>query len=461
LVALAACGSTPPSTATVRAKLTSDLGNVLHNAKDASDGSTANLPGGTAFSLASTAFGSATSSARILQPLQRFVAPSASGNQNVTPASNFDPDAIIQWLDDNIFVDANKVEDGIYRVPPDLFCTTTTVDSGGNTITSVDPNCVSAVTTAQLRVRVEENNATLRFAIQVDASHDEPLSFELTHTSLAMTIDLDQAGRAMLALAAAFGEMSPNASLSGQVTAKLEILGAAHGRATLTIDRAITVKVAAQGASLDGPDATRFTSAQANVLTVEGDANAPLFAVDLGLGETTVHLPGDPGVTAATDVDLAGVTANTSYTGGNALTISHVSLGDKTSTVAKDGVIATTVDLNANDGRALNVSITADPATGTETIAVSPRFDLQTSVDHAVLGDTPPEYDVTRVQLDGALSSVSGSNIVRVASGSYSITTNPAQYGFSATAGQCVTSTDTYDSVTFNDYTAYSVAACQ
>ena len=53
-----------------------------------------------------------------------------------------------------------------------------------------------------------------------------------------------------------------------------------------------------------------------------------------------------------------------------------------------------------------------------------------------------------------------GTNVVKVASGSYSITTNPAQFGFSATAGQCVTSTTTYDSVTFNDYTAYSVGVC-
>jgi hypothetical protein len=48
-----------------------------------------------------------------------------------------------------------------------------------------------------------------------------------------------------------------------------------------------------------------------------------------------------------------------------------------------------------------------------------------------------------------------------VVSGTFAITTNPASYGFSATAGQCVTSTDTYDSVTYNDYTAYTVSACQ
>ncbi len=458
---LVACGSPPPSTSTVRAKLASDLGNVLHNAKDASDGSTANLPGSTAASLASLALGNTTASARVLAPVQQLLAPRSAGAM-FTGTSSFDPDAMIQWLDDNIFTDANKVDDGIYRVPPELFCTTTSIDSSGNTVSTVDANCVNRITTAQLRVRVEDDSSSLRFAIQVDAAHDEPLSFALTHTSLAVTLDLDESTKAMLALATAFGSQAPNASLAGQVTGKLEILGAAHAKASLSIDRAVNIAVAPAGDALDGPSATRMTSAAAQAFSIEADANAPLLAVDLGLGETTMHTPGDAGTsTPATDVDLAGLTANATYAGGNTLTIDNISLGTKTTTIAKDGVQAIALDLNPNDGRSLSAEITADPATGTETLHVTPRLDFHASVDHAVLGDTPPEYDVTAVQLDGSLSGISGSNVVRVDSGTFAITTNPASFGFSASAGQCVTSTATYDSMTFNDYTAYSVGACQ
>jgi hypothetical protein len=426
LLVAGACGSDPPSTTTIRAKLGADLGNVLHNANDAANGSTSTLPTLTGF------------------------LPAA---MPAMPAmSSFDPDAAIQWLDDHIFTDANNLGDGIYKVPPELFCTTTTVDSLGNTVSTVDPDCVNRVTTAQLRVRVEEDDATLRFSLQVDANHDEPLSFALVHTSLAITIDLDDASHAMIALAQALGGQAPNAAMSGAVTGKLEILGDAHARASLSIDRAVSVKFADAGVPLDGPDATRFASAAAQVLSIEGDANAPLFAVDLGLGETTVH-------TSTTDLDLGGATANLSYSGGSSLTIDHISLGTKTTTMAKNGVQGLAIDLNANDGRALSATVATD-ASGTETLTVTPKLDLQIATDHAALGDTPPVYDVVRVLLDGALSGTSGSGVVRVNSGSFAITTNPAAFGFAATAGQCVTSTTNTDPATYNNYTTYSVAAC-
>lgn len=443
LLLVAACGSDAPSTSTVRAKLGTDLGNVLHNSKDASDGATANLPGAAASSFLNLGLGSVMSTA------------------NVGATSSFDPDATIQWLDDNIFTDANKVDDGIYRVPAELFCTTTTVDSSGATTTSVNADCVTRIDTIQLRVRVEDDNGGLRFAIQVDPDHDEPLSFALTHTSLAITIDLDGATKAITSLASALGQMAPNAEMSGAITGKLEILGPQHARASVSIDRAVSIAFASQGAPLTGDSAYRFASAQGQVFSIEGDANAPLLAVDIGLGETTAHIPGDTATgKPSTDLDLAGVTADATYSGGSSFTIDHISLGTKTTTLSKGGVIATSIDLNPNDGRELSATITADTVAGTETLAVSPRLDLHTSTNHAVLGDTPPEYDVTHVLLDGSLAGAAGSGVVRVASGTYSIETNPTQFGFTATAGQCVTSTDTYDSATFNDFTSYSVAAC-
>jgi hypothetical protein len=40
----------------------------------------------------------------------------------------------------------------------------------------------------------------------------------------------------------------------------------------------------------------------------------------------------------------------------------------------------------------------------------------------------------------------------QLVAGTFSITTNPSQYGFSATAGQCGTSTYETDPVTYEDY---------
>jgi hypothetical protein len=458
---LASCGNNPPPPSTVRARIASDLGNVLHETKNASDATTTNLPTGQASLLTGLALGNATNAARQIPGVSRMaslLAPRA-GNHNALPGStSFDPDATIEWLNDNIFTDANYLGNGIYQVPPELFCTTETVDSLGNVVDTVDPDCVSRVTTADLRVRVEEDDSTLRFAIQLDANHDEPLVFALSHTSLAITIDLDGADRAIIALAAAFGQQAPNASLSGQLTGKLEVLGSAHAKLSSTIDRAMSIKVAPQGESLDGDNAVRFASAAAQVLSIELDGNAPLLAVDLGIGETTAHLPGSSG-SPSTDIDLAGLTGNATFDGGNTLQVDNISLGNKTTTISKGGAQAIAIDVNPTEGRTLSATITADPATGTDTLSVLPRLDVQLAIDHAVLGDTPPVYDVTRVQLDGSLAGLPGSNVVRVGGG-FAIATNPAQYGFIASAGQCVTSTDTYDSTSGQYYTAYSVGVC-
>src|SRR5438477_320920 len=79
----------------------------------------------------------------------------------------------------------------------------------------------------------------------------------LAHDAVSVTVDLDDAWHAAVALAKIFGEELPNASLSGQITGRLEVLGAAHAKATLDIDRAVKIAFAPSGVALDGPDAQR------------------------------------------------------------------------------------------------------------------------------------------------------------------------------------------------------------
>jgi hypothetical protein len=97
---------------------------------------------------------------------------------------------------------------------------------------------------------------------------------------------------------------------------------------------------------------------------------------------------------------------------------------------------------------------------GNETLSVSPKLDVRMTINHAALGSSAPLYDVTRVLLEGELTSSELSDAVEVSSGTFSITTNPAQYGFSATAGQCVSADETYDSASGEYYTSWSVGAC-
>jgi hypothetical protein len=461
---LIACGSDDPPTPTeVRTALTDDLSYVLREG-EAAMAATDSLPTGSAFGFATVALGDSSDTAgRALAPLTRFIDDMVGDTR--TQTQSFDEeqtasDAIVKKLNDELFTNANYLGDGVYRVPASLVCTETTYDPDtGTETTAVNPDCAQKLDEAQLRIRVASEDGGIRFYIQVDANHDEPLAFLLSHTKLAVTVNLDDATAAMQALAPVFGETAPNADMKGQITGAVEIKGAAHAGVSLSFDRAVAIKFADAGIDLDGDTATRFTSAAGKVFALDLDAHATKASMSLGLGATTAHIPGDALDPQATDLALGGATVDASFA-GNTLTLANISLGDTQTTLRKGGALAMSVDLNPNDGRSLDATITVDPATGDETLAVSPRLDLRHMVDHAIMGDEAPVYDVTRVLIDGSVRGSALGDRVEILSGSVSVETNPSGYGFSATAGQCVTSTDIYDSQTYTSYTQYSVGSC-
>lgn len=457
--ALVACSGDPPAPSEVRARIADDLRHVLTEGKAAMDGSTANLPSSAAFGFATSALDS-TGAARLAEPVARlFETKDRRLAFDDESSADFDPDDIIDYLNQKLFTDANYLGDGVYKVPASLVCEETVYDDTTNTeTTSIDPECAQRLAQAQLRIRVEEDDG-LRFWIQLDANHDEPLGILLRHDEVALTVDLDDATDAMIALAQVFGEEAPNADLSGQITGSLKILGDAHASASLSFDRALSIRFADQGVALDSDGAFRFASAAGEIASVDLDGTAERAALDLGLGETSVHVPGDELDPRATDVLLGGATVAATFE-DSTLTLDNISLGTKTTTVSVGGEQALAIDLNANDGRALDATITVDPATGNETLAVSPRLDLQLATNHALLDEEAPVYDVTRVLLDGSLRGSPEGDHVEVLSGSFSIATSPSEYGFSANAGECVFATEIYDDTTFSSWTQYSVGTC-
>jgi hypothetical protein len=452
------CNDDPPTPTEVRSQISGDLGNVLRETNAAFSGGTASLPGTAALAMVDRVLGTSTpASLRVHQ----IAAPFVAGDSNADPSGNdvIDADATISYLVDQLFTDANHVGNGIYQVPASLVCAHTTTDASGNTVKTIDPKCADQLAKADLRIRVARDDGALIFAIQVDADHDEPLRFTLTHTSLAITVDLDGTERAITALAGVFGEDVPNVALAGQTTAKLSILGTAKLRVSSTIDRDLAIKLAKTGATLDGTDAFVLTSAKAEVFAITLDGHAKSGSLAVGLGETQLKLPAFTD-TRRFELDLPGATANATFADGQPIALTHVGLGGRTTTVSLSGVRAETIDLNAQDGRAFNATVTVDPATSKETIAVTPKLDLQLSVDHAVLGDTAPVYDVTRVLIDGSVRTSDASNRIEVVTGSFGITTDPASHGFTANAGQCVTSSPATDPGTGRSYTQYTVGAC-
>ncbi len=481
---LVGCGSDAPPPNEVRARIATDLVHVLGEAEAATAGGDA-LPSPTAFNLVDRALGGPLASAlgndagtaflvqSRLTRLASAIAPRANlrardsavgelaAAEPRDETADFDGEAAAQWLNDKLFTDANHVGDGVYRVPGALVCTETTYDDAGNeTGEAVDSECVQGFAQLQLRIRVSENDATLRFAVQLGPDHDEPLAVGLSANSLSLTIDLDETEDAIRALIPA-GEATPSFRLSGEVTATLEILGTASARASLAIDRAISIKVAEAGTSLDGAGAFRLASAKATVFAITVDGNAKTSAIEVGLGETSAHVPGDVDFGEPTlDLDLPGVTAVATHAAGEPLQLAQLGLGSRTTTLSVDGARAIAIDLNPDDGRAFGATVTEHSTTGSTTLTVSPKLDLRTATDHAVLGTSEaPVYDVTQVFLDGTVRSSLAQDHVEIVTGTLRLATNPASYGFTATAGQCVSSQQVVDA-SDRYYAQWSVGSC-
>src|SRR5512141_1600424 len=109
LVVTACSGGTDP--VTLRARITADLGNVVHQAQAASQ---LGMPGKVALGYALPALPTAP-----------------------------DPDALLGWLTDDVFSDADYLGNDVFRFPAESVCKTDGV---------VDPACVAAVDKAELRI---------------------------------------------------------------------------------------------------------------------------------------------------------------------------------------------------------------------------------------------------------------------------------------------------------------------
>ncbi|MBA3501839.1 MAG: hypothetical protein M4D80_23560 [Myxococcota bacterium] len=422
LVGLAACGSDAPSPDEVRARIATDLVAVANTA-EASRADGASLPDSTQFAVFQSTFSQLSS--RI--PTQMFTEDLPDMEMN----DPFDGAAAAKWLNENLFTNANHAGDGIYNVPASFACES---DEG------IDPECAQAFAKIQLRIRVTENDDVLRLALQLGPNHDEPLEVGLSATLLSLTIDLDEAEDAVKSLAGKLGGEVPELSLSGEATVKLEVTGAAAVKVSLDIDRDIAVAF----------EDTTFSSKAAHVASLALDGAAKSMDLVVGLGETKAHVPDD--FEGTFDLDLPGLSAAAHFAEGQPLAITNISLGARTTTLKIDGQTALSFDLNPNDGRKLDAQISGD------TLTVTPRLDLRTTVNHTVLGDDAPVYDVTRVLLDGGLRAKADESIEAL--GGFSIETNPASYGFSAAAGQCVRGTETYDPTRDDYYTTWAVGTC-
>ncbi|HEX4451097.1 MAG TPA: hypothetical protein VH143_09520 [Kofleriaceae bacterium] len=394
--------------ADVRAAIDADLGNVLAQTSAAVAATTQTLPGAmSAAALAQLFDTSATALHAIASPMtSRLVLPASSSAQ------------LAAWLDLNVFADANLVADGTFALPASLVCGQPAASDCAAEVAAVDP-----------RVRVAAIAGGVQLFVQLGAAHDEPIAIALTSTTLSATLDLDTAGKDL------GGAFSGNASLA------LDVLGPSHVQATIAFASAITATWG--GAHLQ--------SAAGTPLTIDLDGSRPQIEATLALGSTSLTL-GD------TALSLAGATTELGFD-GHVLTLDQVSLGAASATLAKAGQPAIAIDLNPNANRTFDAVLSSD-ADGVETVAVAPSLEIEQSIDHAVLGDAPPVYDVTDVALDAAIHGTAGDGSLEVVHGTLAIATAPASYGVTGTDARCVTSTPA-TSPAGQSYDLLAVATCQ
>lgn len=408
LISLAACGGpTVPSPTDLRSQIAVDVGNIVTQTNAASSGS--QLPSTTTALDKLTQLVPVFGSSSTVSSFKSKLKADDSTNQ-------LDPKGAIDFLDNQLFTDANYAGDGIYNVPASLVCKSVEVDDQGNETDTIDAQCATKLAQAQLRIRVEEDGDTLAFAVQVDADHDEPLSVSLSQTSVALTVDLDNAANAISALAGIFAETPPNIQISGAATARLDILGAAHAKASLTIDRDLSIAGADAGVALDSDQAFRLKSAAAPLFAIELDGAAKHGSVDVAVGATTVH-------SEDVDLDLPGLTAAGTFSAAG-LAMTNISLGDRTTKITNDGM-AVTIDLNPDNGRKAELSVDKDG------VLTTPVFDVH------LTGDDLGDYSILQVKLAGSITTDSNDNL-EVVSGSFAMVTDPASFSVTATAGQCV-----------------------
>lgn len=366
---------------------------------------------------------------------------------------------LIQHLETRIFADGNIESENdrsvTYLLKGSVLC------ASDDDARSIDQDCVEKIDRSQIRLRVTSpSDGDVDIDLLTGASRNNPLSFEVHQTMLAVEVDLGGIKGAIKDLSDDDVKELPD-TLEGRVRGEIEVLGAQAARAAVSV--LSTVKVAGGDYKLS------LAKGDLLELTVDGADESLKTAINIGEVSASVPVPHasesssrvddrgtglddrDTEISHIADILLAGVSSTMTFDGAlDHLEINHVGLGDKTSTVTIDGTQVIRFDLNADAGRKLSAII--DTIGEDVTIAVDPKLDVDVAFDMSPLADDPDAVylewmmdDNLHISLDGAtptLRILSSSDAVEVVSGDLVMSLENAGDSLSASAGQCVFSVD-------------------
>ncbi len=348
---------------------------------------------------------------------------------------------VAKALNEELFTEANYAGDGVYRIPAEGFCDT---DETG----AIDAACAAEIAALKPTIRAEvDGDDALDLTLVIGSLEPAAVRLEWNHARL--TVDLADVGAAIKASSTLLdlgSEAEATWKLSGVVAADLDVRTKSVATFAVDIDEPIHASFAGKGIALDSPQAFNLDIAKtAPAFRIQLDSNNLALRGGAALNATRLHVPADE-ETAALDLDLPGAAIVWNQVGSAPLSL-DLSLGSRTTTVSVGGKQAIGIDLNPTYDRKLEVTVETEEDTGAAIFTLWPDLDLRLAIDHAVLGDPAPRFDVTqlRTRSEGVIASAvrvselaDGTAQAEIVGGTLTIATNPAEFGVTIAAGQCV-----------------------
>jgi hypothetical protein len=325
---------------------------------------------------------------------------------------------LVRRLREEIFVEANLEAEtstsATYRLGPDVLCSpddAADAPPSGSGFAApapeLDSDCVDQVERLEPRlVLTSPREGDIDVTLLLGAERHAPLSLALYQHSLGVRLDLAEG----LAVARELGEdLDAIHQLSGLLELRLVENAARDYSLELNVLEAIAAEVEADG---DVLTTSLGASSPAWNVRVDGNANSLSAGVDLAafrlagplgafaelFGESDrdgvsisdgAPLPEqtpEGSHTGVLDVFLAGLSGTLRYTAdSDVLSFENLGFGDGTSTLKHDGNSLLALDLNAAQGRRVNVTIT--PSDDGTQLSITPSFDLRLALAFHYVAD--------------------------------------------------------------------------
>jgi hypothetical protein len=388
-------------------------------------------------------------------------------------------DDVADWVAENLFNEANvesSTETSVtYRVPAELLCGASE-SSGGSTFpidgaedttstmddSEVDPECVETLNQFPIRLAVSQRSAdNLDVDLLVGQERYNPVELQIYTNQLGIEIDLAQLRAALIRFGQVVDEpLELPEVMQGRLSATLTV----EGQGRFSVSLAVLTAVDVRSTSGEAPfEVSLGTANPAGSVTIDGLAETIEGA--LALGPLAATFPAEAvfgsemtcddmgctesGASGTLSIYLAGLSAATTLDGSfERIELRNLGLGSATSTVGLDGQQLLAIDLNADSGRQLDVTVEGDES-GFQ-LSVSPELDLQVALDMARAGGNIPDVpawmldDDMRLELTGAstpaiaMSEVSDTGVVRVTEGVLRMSSSARDLLIEVSAGECL-----------------------